>query len=318
MSNEIKNFIDTELPPGTAPVSLDVDAVMRGNRNARMKRRLVGGGATLASIVAVVALVLSVMTLVPSGEGVNSDDAATKSNAEDTVLDPGKKYYWDGPVSTRATEASKAYTTAFWDYFAEEHPDIDLVYGMFTDKEKIVTKDFADYSFFLSAGYELFEGDEFENTDSSVPVSERTILNLFDRNDPDTNSPSGCCGAGLRYSDDEKDTDQFELDVLPEGSFTKGTKDVLDPAFFGPKATHDSDTTTGPNGEQVQNVSVELPDDNDGGHNVARATVVYRADGSAVVVKAMSGADWGSDEEIKLSFDDMLGMALALPNDPID
>lgn len=318
MSNEIKKFIDAELPPGTAPVSLDVDTVMRGNQTARVKRRLMGGGGVFVSVVAVVALVLGVMALVPGGDG-GPDDAATKSTIDELELDPGKEYYWDGPVSTRATEASKAYTTAFWDYFDKQHPDIDLVYGTFTGDEKVVTEDFTDYSFFLASGYELYEGDEFDNSDDGEPLGERTILNMFDKNDPETESAwSGCCGAGLRYSDDKKDTDKFELDVLPQGSFTKDTEDVLDPAYFGPKATHDVDKVTGPNGEQIRNVSVKFPDDSDGGHNVGRATVVYRTDGSAVVVRAMSGVDWGFDEEIKLSFEDMQGMALALPDDPID
>ncbi|ADD40755.1 hypothetical protein [Stackebrandtia nassauensis] len=323
MSNEIKEIIDTELPPGTAPVKLDVEAVMRGNRNARMKRRLVGGGAAVASIVAVVALVLSVMTLAP--EDRNSDDSTI--TADDPVIDPDENYFWWGPESEKATDASKAYTEAFWKYVAKEHPEVSLTVSGENAEEESVTKDFADYSFLLAADFALYEGEEWDmpQAASGKPVRERTVLTLFEDFAPDkggSNGWSSCCGGTLRFrdGDDEKDkVDNFDIQVYPKGSFTKGTEDAMDPAFLGEDVTHDIETVTGPDGEDIQYVAGSTPDDVDGTvHTFERSAIVYRADGSAVAVRAMSNTDRGGNVSDNLSFEDLQGMALAMPDDPID
>lgn len=317
MNEQIRERIDAELPPGGIPVGLDVDTVMRSSRSRRTRVRLVGGGAVLASVAVVAALVLSVMTLAPSG---GADDAASPNGPvkDDPVLDPDKDFHWDGAFPAKKTDVAKAYTKAYWEYMLTEHPEATFAKTNLLGDEHTPTEgDQSAYAHFMEGEDRLMKGSREDRPNSDQnPVRQRTVLNLYERDEPGEGSENTtCCMLNYEFDGDDGDPDGIELAVYPKGTYTKRTGDAMDlTTNDGPYDTR-IDDVVGPDGEDIQYVTDSTQANSADFENEAEDfrwfVVVYRADGSAVVVKLNSGGDDAT--EPNLSFTELQGIALALP-----
>lgn len=322
MIDDIRQQLDAELPAQRVPFALDAEQAVAGGRKAQRRRRLTMAGTGLLSIVAASAVVIA--TLAPgTGNGEDSPKPLGSNGPAEGLpqLDPDLNYAWGGPPSEKELDdANPSYTQAFWEYLTTQLPQV-APYKLDDGNggpEKMPATD--ETAAFTLGSYSL---SQITKEDSpGVPreygpeLFTREAYALTQYLGPD---PMGGTNAEMLIQVDDHDVERLAVMVLPPDTFTRGTGTPMDPA-----GCHNDNTFTsfssceavdalGPDGQDIQHVTMQTRDDgaepSPSGHDV----VLYRQDGSAVIV---SNESWG--DELTLTFDQLAGIALALPQTPVE
>ncbi|HZE40639.1 MAG TPA: hypothetical protein VE172_17690 [Stackebrandtia sp.] len=306
-------------------MGIDVESVMRGSRRALLRRRLIGGGGALASIVVIVAAVVLVVSMVSAG----GDDVGPGDHSKDkSRLDPNSTYTWENEDNGKANKVTTAYSRALWAYLTEHFPGVKAFVQNESGHMVPVASRQAEHVFLMRTTENLYKGVDdtelMEHPDKYKPIATRTVLDMFENYGKGGDAHwSTCCGTLVKFPG-AKHKNGFEIQVMPRGSYTKRTHDALDLASCNGSSIGQERTTchaedaTGPHGEDVQNITKTAKDDVDGTlHTFAYSTVMYRKDGSAVLISLSSDTDPGANAERALSFKDMIGVASALPKGDI-
>lgn len=323
MNEDIKTGLDAELPSGSVPFSLDTDEAVRLGRRSRKHRRLAAVGGSVLSVAAVTALVLTVLT--PGGLfSGGQDNAAAGDELPD--LDPKLRYEWlSGADTVEDTPVTKAYDEAFWSHWNAEHPEARpdhkqyQVEGQPTQTPKEEPRLRVDQR-------ELVEW----KGDTGETIYKHSLISLQVEYGDENSSITG--PMGFQFGDGMPNF--VDVQVIPDGRFRIGTEDVYDLAWCDDDEdafTDDCEVTktTGPDGERIENVlSKEIRTEDDKLSGVGRKTIVYRADGSAVVVSDTINGEHGGvgpdeekdlgDAKPALSFEELTAIALALPEKPLE
>lgn len=292
MTDELKHRLDAELPSGRVPFALDTDEAVRLGRRSRKHRRLLAGGGSVLSAVAVVALVVGL--LAPGGSPSESDDAADDPATTDTdfpELDPDLVYSWAGPAYTdEPPKAESALSEAFWKHIDTAFPDAQL-YG-FLDGEPIADTDRVKTGFFYREEQSLMAepiGDDPESIPDYIGFDRQTHSLLQWDHSPD--GPGGAYGSvTIKFDQEAEGPDDIDVTVFPPGGFKKDSGDAYDLAACSTDM-HQNDRescvaepATGPNGEELREVTMKVRERGESSTVAAHAVVLYREDGSAVLV----------------------------------
>jgi hypothetical protein len=328
MTDELRAAINRELPEGGVPFcSLDVDAVVAAGRAARRRRHVGAGGAVLSVTAGAAALAvmlpLGTIGTPPSGGSPPSSDTpipTTSPGPQPPRLDAAAGYYWMTELETEQTEGTGRYTDAFWDFFTVRYPGAELIDmdGSGSWREQLgPPEQFARFERALSV---LNEGG-FDDNGAPVGeheyVFERTTYSLTQLVNAGQPSEGHSDTLTVRFEGRGDARDAIDVEVLPAGTYRRELG-PLHPTMCYPDsdrawAACEAEDTTGPTGEDLQYVTGMTQDD--GSEPVASAyfVVLYRPDGSAVVVSDDAHRLATDDPAPYLSFEELAEIATALP-----
>lgn len=329
MTKDIKELLDETA--GREPLTaFDADAALKRGHGAMTRRRLAVGGLTTGVVAIVAAAIVALPAVMgPAGSGDPNDPGPGANAAQDPdalpELNPEKYYTWTDDYLWRDSEPTELprvptdltvkYDDAFFGLLDEEYGGYERV----------------EYDEFLRTTPTLIEtdepvtgsdGDPFEIIDEQVAYR----LKLGIVNGADGLQPWG------------KDKGEYEglgIDVRAPGGFGEGTEgpgnDSVNgyPGFFdlvgcsdyedaiqaGQTITVEVECTEKETakGEKLIEVTevIERGTEYEGTN---RKVVLYRVDGSAVIVTDSSGE---AKQELTFDFDDLTAMATVLPLEPV-
>lgn len=328
---QIKMELGTELPSGAVPFSLDSDTAVRLGRRTRKRRRLLAVGGSALSVVAVTALVLAMLS---PGSVIGADEATDdrKKAVDDGIpeLDPNKEYDWmPSFMQTEVTAISEEYGDAFWDHMDKEFPEAEPDYTQYNAEGQAQARPTRNPPPLSRDEMQLNELDDSGEAETIYSVPVYTFMYEIEE------VPNGSTFRGdLGFQFGDGVPNFVTVDVLPKNGYRVGSQDLFDLAtctegYSGKQFSFDCAVTeaVGPDGEMVQNVKADTFED---GKliDTSNTTILYREDGSAVVVRDhLRGRHGGSDDdegkniegvEPALSFEDLLGIAAALPDKPVE
>jgi hypothetical protein len=321
MTDDIKGRLDAELPDHPVPFALTADGAVTVGRRARRRRRLLAGGSGLLSIA-----VAAVLVTAGVNGGLMADPAPVTEESpvvELPDLDPYGEYTWSigwepwtGPVVNPGTEA---YTDAFWRHFQAEYPQAEL------DPTEYYTEGQPQGTVKEPLGFRVVTY-ELEQAGSGTVHSHAAYGLLLVMGD-DSSSQTG----PMQFQFGDGMPNFLDVTVHPAGSYRQDAGDLLDLAYCWPgddfyRNECVTTETTGPAGERVQQIDLTSFRVESGEISTrAREVVLYREDGTAVEVSTqISGTSPGqndqhvtSEQTPALGHDDLTGIALALPDDPV-
>lgn len=321
MNDDIRQQLDADLPERRVPFALDADLAVAGGRKAQCRRRLAMAGTGLLSILAASAVVIA--TMVPGAGNGQHDPVPLHSGDSDEELprlDPDLNYEWGGPPSSRTLDdANPDYTQAFWKHLATQLPEVAPYKTTNTGGGEKMPATGNTGSFTLdeySLSQVIKEDSMGEPPEYGPELFTRETYTLTQYLGPDqwegTTSP-------MRIQVGDHEAELLSVLVLSPDTYTRGTGDPLDPACchndnsFTSFSSCGAVDTTGPDGQDIQNVTMRITDDGGASSVDARDVVLYRQDGSAVIVSNEGGGD-----EPTMTFDQLTGIALALPVAPVE
>jgi hypothetical protein len=334
MTDDLRIAIDVELPAGSAQFSsLDVDSAVAAGRAARRRRRIAAGGAALSVTAGVAALAvilpLGTSGTTPPAEGNPLGAAsqapvpATPAGPQPPELDPEAKYYWAMELEAEQTEQTRGYTEAFWDYFTNQYPGAELqdMDESGSWREQHPPEEFA----WFERGLYTLTQEERDEHGEAVEVEwvlDRTTYSL--RHQVQVGQPGEGFADYLSVRFEGRgDEDSISVEVLPAGSYRRDDLGPLHPSKCHPEgkmnyAACEVQDVTGPNGEDLQYVTGMWKDD--GTEPVASTyfAVLYRPDGSAVVVSDHVTRLQAGEPAPYLSFEQLAAIAAALPQLPVE
>lgn len=221
------------------------------------------------------------------------------------------KYNWEWGIGddTPQSADTKAYTSAFWDFFANRYPDANPASDSDVLSKPLSTKQHLDLTAWAKT----------KGTAESRPVGgqsyERTVFGLMAGKDTEVGFPFPKIPAGH--------PDYTGVNVYQPKSYTKDTGDALDLAGCDNHANNtqfdscNAEKHTGPRGEDLRYASMLTHDDGQRSSVSARYVVWYRTDGSAVVISDENERMRPSDPAPALSFRELAEVALAMPDNPV-
>ncbi|MGH8875935.1 MAG: hypothetical protein ACRD0P_01100 [Stackebrandtia sp.] len=334
MNEDIKTGLEAELPAGRVPFNLDPDRAVALGRRGRRNRRLISGGGTVLSAVALTGLIVVSLTPgPPSDPDTPADDSAQPSLQADPPpkLEPDQDYMWMGEPDgeTEQTDSTGKYTKAFWDHFSENFPDADM-YELTHDDGSWVVPDgpAADTGYFTKEDLSLFEsfGDPSDGGDAETgdEVYDRTVFSLEQYQDGPDQMGGSSDELTVRFAPGAEEEDYIDVTVFQSGSYTRDSGSAADltscdigggSSGYSPCYAEDF---TGPDGEDMQQVTKMLKDDGSEPVEAGRALVHYRDDGSAVVVSDDTLRTSEKMPAPHLSFEDLAGIATAMPGTAVE
>lgn len=319
MTDQIKAMLDEAAHIGEPPSHVNGDEiVLKGRKRNRARRFGVGGGATLG----VAGLTAVALLLTPVDGGQTDERGAAADTVEqpefelpDIDVKPGEKLQWlrKSDEESGPTKETEAFSAAFWEHLENEYDDIGIA-------------------------------DNAENTiepltDANMTAMTRDFmwLNYVEEDSEPTpvqHDPIPRYQLHTEVSLDREDViDAIEVTVYPKGSFEAGAGTehdyrnlyTCDHRDGGPEgvdpteATRDCTEETGPGGEKIARIKTEHEVyDEFAGSDLQ--VVVYRADGTAIVVRDVFATKHLNDvdrsgEKLTLDLDQLTELALALPDD---
>ncbi|GLZ81002.1 hypothetical protein Afil01_58090 [Actinorhabdospora filicis] len=315
---DIKRLLD-EAGDVSPPHAFDIDAQMTRGHRAQRRRNAAIGGATTLGVALIAAALVAFPALRGPGGGVvaaSSPSASASSEAPQPggpvvlpVLDPDKHYTWDNEGPDPATAESAAYDRAMWDHMTAEHG--------WSGPER-------PFDRWITQFTEIDPATEKMGPPLVYTHTYKTAVNV----------KAGENGTLVPAASEQGDS--LAVVVMPVGSFTDGT-DMPSPTETpkGLPGVFDllrcTDYTLG-EGTRAQNVAVDCDEKTTPGglryieatehisrgsfQYAVRSIVLYRADGTAVIVSDTSDYHVNSIVPI-LSFGRLVDLALALPGAPV-
>ncbi|CAM3095842.1 hypothetical protein [Stackebrandtia soli] len=328
MTDELKRRLDDELPKGPVPFGLDMDGLVTAGRRGRRFRALAIGGGSVTAVAAVSAVAIFAASVGTAGDPAPAAGPKNVTQPEVTLpeLDPDKTYewsplFWDEDIER--TEATEAYTEALRSVFDELYPGIDFDQeGMFGGGGEPEVVDIVNT---LSKVTEVVDEGSYD----VEPIHSQPLYETSVEGENNTTVAPYALFPGAEF------TERLDMQVWPAGGFTTGTDgptDLIDcesteyQSDFEGKAIEDitCTETTGPNGELIRQAVASTSHSGTGAtYWRVHTTVVYRTDGTAVVIEnqvAKEDEDTGDaladlgDRAPAMSLEDQITVALALPN----
>lgn len=351
MSRDIRELLDGAIGD-TPPARLDSDSATGLGRRALGRRRAYAGGGALAGVAAAALAVTLVMNTVGGGHGsLPGGNAGLQPSASDgpevsgSYHDPAaEKYDPDGdgilevdmPVVTlpqvdeanpfgygwnpgfvgKDTPEADAYGEAFWAYLERTYPGhTDMTAELLKDRIGDATGVHAKVRDHTAELVKGVSANEAWPTGDVMPI----YLLEFNQN--------GFSSDTMIQLPGEEHPDGLGLAIYPVGGFTTGVNGVFDLAQCedyehganGDRTIRESYTcgeTTGPNGELVRTIRQASTEVGGGGWAVKLSTILYRADGTAVVVTD-GVEDWAGERpqaDPVLDHQELLALAAAMPD----
>ena len=330
MNDEIKELLNTALPP-SPPTAMDSDTAVADGRRRLGRRRYAAGGGALAGVAAVAVAISLAMNTVGGNGGIPGANAgaspsASASASEDPEipggvrpeLDPNGKYFWYRNMEGPQTDETSVLTERLWVWLAETY-DVQTpgVKAEFLEETAVLTEHIKDGK----GGSDL---DETRPVGFGVPLLTLQTPGYGDRN-------------GIAIPAAEGVIDNLNVQVWPAGSFSRpevpdhdGPPDREVPSPGGPRffelahcsdyvlavqagqtltVRPDCDVAMGDSGLKVTNRTAGST-----GHEWTEMRAIYYAeDGSAIVLTDVA-ENAGGDiaEEPTFDGDALLDLALAL------
>lgn len=282
-------------------------SVTSGDLAKHGRRRLVGRNLGMATgLTAIVALgMVGVLTL-PSAFASTTGQAANQGNTDqaeqpefplpDDLPEPPEKYFWGGFATAQGDEVSSdaadAYGDAFRDWFDENRDTpIEDWPGMAIKYRVLMTKAEAE-----TVGEPFpFYGIVNEEAEEAVQYG------------------------GERY--------HTGLRVYPRGNFKKGDGDTYEHLYTCEDGVYENDQPeyldytcdekVAPNGDKYAMITKKHTG-RDKTIELEYRVVLFRQDGTAVEVRSVvDGGGSSVDSEPKLSLDELLDLALSMPDDVV-
>lgn len=318
MNEDLKLRIDEAVEP-EVPFDLDLDGLVTAERRRHRRRTGYGIGGMAIAVVAVVAVAMGTLG---AGPGTVAPPVPAASGDPKTgdlpKLDSDHDYSWVG--NTRLGTPSEAYTEAFWSYFDAQWPDAEPDWTVYEygGAQSEPSQESPGINQFVR---EVLDNDTNETVYSYESLGLQQELTV----DGETRAVPGM---QLQFGDGVPNL--ISVAVHPAGSFTIG-----DDGFFDLTRCDDEDklgpvecdagTAEGPGGEKIYNLESRMRDEGgDTVRSIDYQTVILREDGSAVVVSDyIAGKDPGQNSTDvagavpQLDFEELAGIGLSLPVDPI-
>lgn len=321
MNEDIKTGLDAELPSGRVPFALDTDSAVRLGRRTRKRRKLLAGGGSVLSAVAVTGLVVSILTPAQPNEDDGTVNDKTTQESSFPELDPKYDYAWanGGFRQDDPPKPIEDYTAAFWDHLDENYPEAEI--SWFEDSSQHQNQ--RDEAVYFYREEQSLIGTE----DQGDPEAEFDDIH-FDRiayrllQWSDTPEIGGASDPAFEFTEDAKTDDSLNIYVFPAGTFVKDSGDAYDPAGCSTSNTQfescDAEKAEGPDGQDLRHVSMKIKDDGQPPVESERSVVHYRADGSAVLVADVTMRLKESEPAPYLTYEQLAEFAFALPDTPVD
>lgn len=347
MNDEIKELLGKALPP-SPPTAMDGDTAVADGRRRLGRRRYAAGGGALAGVAAVAVTISLAMNTVGGNGGIPGVDVGASPSAsasEDPGSgDPGEKLFrqldpdgdgrmevdmpvvdlpympdgtvggWNPGFTGVDTAEAATYSDAFWAYLDQTYPGYEDL-----------TAETMPEDINVAPGVRSVVRDHTAQLIEQVSETEsRTMryvmpIYILEFSQGGFSSPATVELPGAEHADG------LGMEIYPVGGFTDGTDGIFDlaacedyetPANGGRTLDHqlDCDESDGPNGELVRTVREDMTG-SDGGWSVTLTSILYREDGTAVVVTD-TVEDWEGAEvrDPELGFDDLTALAAAMPD----
>lgn len=329
MNEDIKRLLDETA--GDEPLSAyDTDAAVKRGHGALTRRRMAVGGLTTGVVAIVAAAMVALPGIMAPAEGgdptLPGGGNAAESSAPDTLpeLDPDLYYTWeyndyeDGvsnwiEIVPEYTESTGKYDDALKGVFDDR-------FGGFDGDARIG-----------SVATKLMSKPSLDADGNTAIADERTVYHLR------TGITNGETGDGLKqWSRGNGEYEGLSVDVHAPGDFTLGTDGpVAFDALKGDRGVYDlancTDYTDRIQAGQTRAVTVDCEEKTTAKNEriievtevaaagteyemTNRFLVLYRVDGSAVVVGDFAGEP---HQELSLDFEDLTAIAVALPLEPV-
>ena len=316
-TRELGRSLDAEFAASTPSSAITGDAIIHKGRKVRRHRRLALAGTGAAVVAAAVAVALAVPGVMSEG-GTDDSGPIGEAVVEQPAfplpeLDPDKGYYWMPLVSGSApTDETRTLDAAYREHMAT------LIDGLVTSDLKPMQR--------YERGIESQAVDDAEGNNELLPYS----------------APLYYGGGAAVRSEDGEHQDTVTVEVSAKGSFLPGPGQPFganggapapylvpgceDYSYNGHgieenrlSVDFECSTSTGPDGEQVLSVTHLLRAAGGELRSVRQYVVVYRLDGTAIVVTDNLEAIGQEVADLRgvepgLSEQDLLALALAMPD----
>ncbi|MGH8793568.1 MAG: hypothetical protein ACRDXX_13105 [Stackebrandtia sp.] len=322
MNEDVKNLLDRALPDSWDAVGAGCDdAIAQGGKIRRRRRLAAGSGVTFG----VAAIAVAAVALVPGPQPSGKDDspAPAASGSKESKAD----YYQFGKEVREDDPSAGPYTEALTSYLEVNHPEV---------LKEMDDMGFGDYGFgwythdvWLDSDGDMVDGEIPGNADDNgaEPDADDELVASYPRlsavidgfDDYDT---------GQSTIGDPDVSAKIDVEVIPDGAdpwFDGADREDLcadyvadEEADGGVNVTVECEEAQGPKGEPVTRLREAFVETD--GATIDRV-LLHRDDGSRVLASILYS--WDGDDPDKgdlepyLGFDELTGMAAALPTDKI-
>ncbi|GIG71507.1 hypothetical protein [Phytomonospora endophytica] len=213
MNDEIKELLNSALPPAQ-PTALNGDTAVEAGRRRLGRRRYTAGGGALAGVAAVAVAISLAMNTVGGSGGVPSTGAGASPSAvasekvveppryELPELDHDKNYYWQRNIDGPQTGETQAITERMWAWLSANYGlNVSGPRAEFLEETAVLAEHIRDGK----GGSDL---DDTEPVGLEVPLLSLQTPGFGDRND-------------LALSTDGNVLDNLNVRIWPAGSFTR-------------------------------------------------------------------------------------------------
>ena len=299
MTSEMKDVFEETMSDIEPPLSTSTEEILVAGRRKQTRRRLsiFGGGAASLAVVGVAALMLPGLLSTPAGpDGTNSAGPEVEENGYPTPPETWEEYsalvlglfQEQGPdLQFNGDSDAGPFELKEWGEFHSSDPDawVEIPHS---GSAFLKTADGTPVG---SVGIDLYEPGEWSKEPGDDP---------YDVGIPGTNGPLVSCWSG------ETDIHQGNTDIIKVYIATTECEDL-----------------TTPQGDRMIRASSVEHYENEPPGSYTNTVVIYRADGTAVVVSSFCGNEDEDDEyggtcqEIQFDLDQLEAIALQIPAIPI-
>lgn len=346
MNDDMREIFGKALPETEPPVAFSSDSLLETGKRKRRHRAI---GAFTGGVAVVAALAVSLPMAI--GDGVEVSQAAHGGQLPE--LDSDGLYGWlEGEAE--ASPASEEYGDAFWGWLEANAPGFEYIPDKYLENNGVDTS--------KPPTFDRDEITLMRYADAEDPASEsvttgliRPVYHLADSFPWDKPNTWSNPGPPMVQMPGVDNLDIFDAAVYPAGTYTDGTKGPLpqapakgDENFFdlinceGGETDNDTSIlyydlgidvpifydiecreTQTADGMRVVEVGETVTDKAGNLVSKANALVLYRFDGSAVVLRNLVPGREGpsrnvADMEPALGFEELTDLAASLPDDAVE